>query len=190
MMKLAVVFMLAVMPGFAADDAAETPDRIRLFQFLKMRMFETRGIPASAAASSEKADPSLPENDPAAIMRRFSENERKRTAAFDKQFGKGAFAGLVKLMRNCKSTAGCDKLSAAGLMEGAYLFTALEEDAQKTPPLQPSDYQARREKILAGMKPYLEQLQPNKTMSAGDAAERLKILGPINKVVRKIEARR
>lgn len=177
MMKLAAVLMLLAVPGFAADDAAETADNNRLFDLLKSRMYESKGAPASAATSSE--------NDSAAIKRRFSEGERKRTAAFDKQFGKGTFASLVKLMRDCKSTKGCDKLAAAGVLEGAYLFADLDEAAPGKVLLKSSDYQARREKILAGMKPYLEKLQPNEAMSAGDAAERIGILAPINKVVLK-----
>ncbi len=179
MMKLAAVLVLLAMPCLAVDEAAERADNHRLFDLLKSRGLAASGIPASAGGLVPATDPSLPENNPAVIKRRFAEGELERTAAFDKQFGKGAFASIIKLSKNCKSTSGCDLFAVGGLIEGAHLFAALDKEAATGLPPQSPEYPERRLKILAGMKPYLERLQPSKEMSAGDAAKRLKILEPI-----------
>lgn len=177
----AALLLLIAMPCLAAGDSAPTAEDVRLFDLLKARSLAARGLPASAAASSAAPDPSLPENDPAAIQRRFAEGERERASAFDKQFGEGAFAGIVNFSKHCLSTNGCDRLATVGLIEGAYHFVSLEKEVEKGLSPRSPDYAMRRGNIIAGMKPYLERLPPNKAMSADAAAERLKVLGPIAK---------
>lgn len=183
MTKLSALLLLLAVPCLAAIqiDSGPTADDQRLYDLLKARFLATKGLPASAATSLAAPDPSLPENDPAAIKRRFAEAERERASAFDKQFGTGAFAGLVKLSNHCLSTNGCDKLATVGLIEGAYHFASLQKDVDKGLSPQSPGYRMRRDHIIAGMKPYLERLSPNKKMSADDAAERLKVLGPVAK---------
>lgn len=181
MMKRAALLLLLVAPCLAAADSAAKADDHRLFDIMKLRSMAAKGIPASAATAAGSPDLSLPENDPAVIKRQFAEGERERAAAFDKQFSKGAFAGIVKLSRNCQSTNGCDLLAVGGLIEGSYLFVALDKDVAKGLSRQSADYKARRRKIMTDMAPYLERLQPNQALRAGDAAQRRKALDPIAK---------
>lgn len=180
MWKVSALFLLLAMPCLASVDLAPATE-YRLFDLLKARLMAASGIPASAATSAQPPNPSLPQNDPTEIKRQFAEAERVRQSAFDKEFGEGAFADTVTLSRECLSSNACSKLAFAGLIEAAYHFVALETDVESGLSPRSSAYKARRMNILNDMKPFVEKLRPGRGIRAGDAAARLRVLGPIAK---------
>jgi len=181
---LATMAKLKTQQQTPASEDQLNPEDIRLFDLLMARLNATDGIPASAIDPAADPDPSLPQNKPEEIKRRFAEAERERAGAFDQQFGDGTFAALVGSQKGCLSTNGCDLLAIAGLIEAAYKLVDLGKGPQE-------GLDARRKLILDGMKPYLNRLAPSGAPNTDEAAKRSQVLVPIaEKVFTKSELER
>jgi len=147
---LCLALTAAAGPVTPAKEAASAEDAASLDLLLE-RQNEEENIPPAGAVA---ADPETPQPT-------WEEKEAARTAEFDKQFGPGAYAGIIDFSNNCRLADGCNRLKTAPVIKVAYDFVDLEKDVTgKKVERESAPYEGRRTEIKTGMRAAMEEFRP------------------------------
>ncbi len=180
---LCLALTAAAGPVTPAKDAASADDAANLDLLLE-RQNEAENIPQAAivgavttAAGTVVAVPEKPQPS-------FEEKERARTAEFDKQFGPGAYAGILDFSSRCRRADGCDRLKTVPVIRVAYDFVDLEKDVtEKKVERESAPYEGRRTAIKTGMRAAMVEFQPGAGLRPAAVERFIKASDPIVKKI-------
>ena len=181
---LLALLLLSATSGAAApvpDNSDTTAQDQARFELLKKRFLQQQGIPAAAAGGVVAPVPGQKPPPPAPS---WEQQERERTLEFNKQFGPGAYEGIVGFSKRCLSADGCDKLATADVIDGAYKFVDLQKDVEKKT-LTPDSgaYRSRHEEIKGGMRTAMEEFRPRPGARTSYENDFIKFSDPIVKKI-------
>ena len=185
-LRLSLFGLLLASPCLAANDSGPTAEQQAQFDLLKQRMLQKQGLPAAAAVTAVLPPPAaaIPGKPPPAPEPSFAEAEALRSAEFNKQFGGGAYEGIVGFSRRCLSADGCDKLATGGVISGAYKYVDLEGDVEKKVLTRDSgEYRSRDDGIKSGIRGAMNEFHALPGKNPSYEAELIKVSDPILKKI-------
>ena len=163
-----------------AGDSGPSAEELAQFELLKKRRMAERNIPQSAAGTPTVAGVTAL----AATQGSFQDQERQRSLDFNKQFGAGAYEGLIGFSKRCFFKDGCNRLATADILKGADRFVALERDAdQKSMDRKSPAYESRHQEIKQGMSKAMEVFRPRDGARTTYDAELIRVADPIVKKI-------
>ena len=168
-----------------AKDAPKDEDVANL-DLLLGRLNEAENIPPAALVGPASTPPgAVPVvTVPGQPQLSWEEKERARSVEFDKEFGEGAYAGMVDFSNRCRFSDGCNRLKSMDVIRGAYSFVDLEKDVKErkvereSPP-----YEDRRAGIKTGMRTAMAGFQPRSGAKPSVVADFIKVSDPIVKKI-------
>lgn len=161
----------------APNDAATTDKQQEQFKLFLQRRLEQQKAAASGGVVAPAPGTVLPGQPPAPPRWK---QEQERAAAFNTEFGPGAYEGITGFSDRCLYKDGCDKLATMDLIAGAYKYVDLQKEVENNVLTEDSGaYRGRRAQIKAGMKTAMDGFRPRPGGSASYEADFIKSTDPI-----------
>lgn len=169
----------------ASGGEVTTAEEDAQFELLMQRRMQKNNIPQSAAVAPVAAQPGVPAVPAAPVTPgNFVRDERARTVEFNKEFGAGAYEGILGFSERCKPSEGCNKLATADLIKSAYQFVDLRRDVEDKKVVPDSDaYRERHSEIKGGIRGTMNEFRPSRGIRPEAAADFIKFSEPIVKKV-------